>query len=358
MVSQSFDEKFVTNKNQGTSKDVPFLYWYIYQTTTIQQSMKVKDILQESMLIVGCVVGVSFVTGKEAQAFVGNAKNILLFAVIFGVGVLVLRSFCNRFCLQNTLEFAQFTFKKRGHVVYFLLLGCYFVCLVTTLATVQNCFDELLCKTPFSLWSLAVVLVAIPMVKLGAKSFKTLSILAFVGAFATFLFVTFKHVPPNETTINPLSTTAYSLFSLTMVLPVCCTSKRSSKRENILCVLVATATIALLLWWVERVADFTMQLPIGGNLVGVGKVCLCVTISLCGLSGAVGNALPICQGLADVIPDKTLLSFVVLGVAWAISCLGLEVFLKYGYVFVAVVGLVIVARCLCIKNYQTPSPSC
>ncbi|MBR1955678.1 MAG: hypothetical protein IKA29_07170, partial [Clostridia bacterium] len=86
--------------------------------------MKVKEILQESMLIVGCVVGVSFVTGKEAQAFVGNAKNILLFAVIFGVGVLVLRSFCNKFYLQNTLEFAQFTFKKRGHVVYFLLLGC------------------------------------------------------------------------------------------------------------------------------------------------------------------------------------------------------------------------------------------
>ena len=316
----------------------------------IQQSMKVKDILQESMLIVGCVVGVSFVTGKEAQAFVGNAKNILLFAVIFGVGVLILRSFCNRFRLQNTLEFAQFTFKKRGHVVYFLLLGCYFVCLVTTLATVQNCFDELLCKTPFSLWSLAVVLVAIFLLKWGAKSFKTLSVLAFVGAFATFLFVTFQHVPPNETTINPLSTTAYSLFSLTMVLPVCCSSKRCSKRENILCVLVATATIALLLWWVERVADFTMQLPIGGNLVGVGKVCLCVTIALCGLSGAVGNALPICQGLADVIPDKTLLSFVVLGVAWAISCLGLEVFLKYGYVFVAVVGLLIVVRCLSIKK--------
>ena len=308
--------------------------------------MKVRDILQESMLIVGCVVGVSFVTGKEAQAFVGNTKNILLFAVIFGMGVLVLRSFCNKFCLQNTLEFAQFTCKNCRHVVYFLLLGCYFVCLVTTLATVQNCFDELLCKTPLPLWSLAVVLLAIPMLKRGTKSFKTISALAFVGAFATFLFVTFQHVPPNETTINPLSTTAYSLFSLTMVLPVCCTSKRCSKWQNVICVLVATATIALLLWWVERVADFTMQLPIGGNLVGVGKVCLCVTVALCGLSGVVGNALPICQGLADIIPDKNVLAFVALGVAWAISCLGLDVFLTYGYMFVAVVGLLIVVRCL------------
>ena len=355
MVSQSFYGKFVTNKNQGTSKDVPFCIGYICQTTAIQQSMKVKEILQESMLIVGCVVGVSFVTGKEAQAFVGNAKNILLFAIVFGVGVAILRTFCNKFCLQNTQQFAEYTFENCRHVVYFALLGCYFVCLVTTLATVQNCFDVLLCKTPFPLWSLAVVALAIPMLKWGTSGLKTVSTLAFVGAFTTFLFVTFEHVPPNETSINPLSTAAYSLFSLTMVLPVCCTSKRYTKRENILCVLVATVVVSLLLWWVERVADFTLQLPIGGNLVGAGKVCLCLTIVACGMSGIVGNALPLCQGVADLLPDKNLLAFVVLGVAWAFSCLGLDVLLKYGYMFVAVVGLVIVARCLtAIVRRKTP----
>lgn len=312
--------------------------------------MKVKDVLQESMLIVGCVVGVSFVTGKEAQTFVGSGKNILLFAVIFGLTTLLLRLFASKHRLQNAQQFALFTFKNWGYVVYFLLLGCYFVCLVTTLATVQNCFDELLGKTLFPLWSLAVVLLSSILLKWGTKGFKVLSALAFVGAFVTFLIVSFGDNVPNETTINPLSTMAYSLFSLTMVLPVCCTNKVRTTKENVLCVVVATIVVATLLWWVERIADFTLQLPIGGHLEGGGKVYLCVTVALCGMNGVVANALPICQGVADIIPDKKLLSFVVLGLAWAFSCLGLDILLRYGYLFVAVVGLLIVVRCLCIKK--------
>ena len=308
--------------------------------------MKVKEILQEGMLIVGSVVGVSFVTGKEAQAFVGNAKNITLFAVVFALSTLLLRLFCNKYQLQNTCEFAQFAFQKWGYVVYFALFGCFFVCLVTTLATVESCFEQIVGKMPFSIWSAIVVLLSAVVLKWEASAFKVVSTLAFAGAFVTFLFMSLQGNTSTATDVTPLSTILYSFFSLTMVLPVCCTSKKRSAKENLLCVLCATAIVALLLWWVEGVADFTLQLPIGAKLKGVGKACLCLTVMLCGLSGTLANALPICQGLCDVIANKKLLKFVVLALAWAFSCFGLDWLLKYGYLFVSLVGLVIVIRCV------------
>lgn len=45
--------------------------------------MKVKRIFSDCMAIVGCVVGIGFVTGKEAQVFVGNDNNIWVFVLRF-----------------------------------------------------------------------------------------------------------------------------------------------------------------------------------------------------------------------------------------------------------------------------------
>ena len=333
---------------------MPLCIGYIYQTTTIQQSMKLKDILQDSMLIVGCIVGVSFVTGKEAQVFVGNGQNIALFAVIFALCAFVLRQFCGKRQVASTQQFCQFVFGKCGHVLHFALLACYFVCLVTTLATVESSFCQLVGKLPFPAWSAVVVTLSAVAAKGGTKSFKALSTMAFVGAFVTFLLVSQTGVGAYELEISPLSTALYSLFSVTMVLPVCCKMTKKSTWENILCVVVATAIVSALLWWVERIADFSLQLPIGGKLTGAGKVCLCLTVGLCGMSGAVGNALPICEGLVDIVADKKLLAFVVFGLGWAFSCLGLDILLKYGYLFVAVVGLVVIVRCL--VNKKSPLP--
>lgn len=308
--------------------------------------MKVKDVFQDVMLVVGCIVGVSFVTGKEAQTFVGNGKNIALFAIVFATCAIVLQRFCAKWQLHTTEQFVHFAFKKWGYVVHFLLLACFFVCIVTTLATVQSSMHQVAGSIPFPLWSAIVVTLSAMVLKGGVNAFKVVSIMAFVGTFITFVLVSASQNVQQSSDINPISTVLYSLFSLTMVLPVCCKTAKKSTKQNVLCVVFATIVVALLLWWVERVADFSQTLPIGGNLSGVGKVLLCVTICLCGISGVVANALPLCQGLGDVIPDKKLLTFVVLALAWAFGCFGLDILLKYGYLFVAIVGLVIVVRCL------------
>ena len=325
---------------------VYFCFAHILQTATIQHNMKLKEILHDSMPIVGCVVGVSFVTGKEAQVFVGNGKNIALFAIVFCLLTTLLRLFCAKHKLQNTQQFALFCFDKWGYVVYFALLACFFVCLVTTLATVQSCLNQLVAKLPLPLWSAIVVLLSAIVLKWGGGAFRVVCTLAFAGAFVTFLFVSSGGNLPTQMDVKPLSTLLYCLFSITMVLPVCCQTKAKGNWQSVLCVVVATIVVALLLWWVERVADFSLPLPIGTNLHGLGKVCLCLTVILCGMSGVVANALPICQGVCDILPQAPLRTFVVLGLGWALSCFGLDVFLKYGYMFVAFVGLAIVVCCL------------
>lgn len=308
--------------------------------------MKVKDIFQDGMLVVGCIVGVSFVTGKEAQAFVGNGKNIALFAIVFATCAILLQRFCAKWQLNSTEQFVHFAFKKWGYVLYFLLLACFFVCMVTTLATVESSMREVVGTIHFPLWSAIVVALSAMVLKGGLKAFKVVSTMAFVGAFLTFVLVSTNHNVQQSSDTSPISTVLYSLFSLTMVLPVCCQTAKKSTKQNVLCIVFATIVVALLLWWVERVADFSQTLPIGGNLGGVGKVLLCVTICLCGISGVVANALPLCQGLGDIVADKKLLTFVVLALAWAFGCFGLDILLKYGYLFVAGVGLVIVVRCI------------
>ena len=316
--------------------------------------MKLKDVLQECMLIVGGVVGVSFVTGKESQAFVGNSKNIVIFAVIFCFSTALLRLYCHKNSIQSTQQFAQFAFKKWGHVVHFTLLGCYFVCLVTTLATVQSCMEQLIAKTTFSIWSFGVALVSFLIAKKDAKWLKALSTMAFVGAFVTFLFVSTNNTQVATSSVKPLWTLLYSLFSLTMILPVCCRLKSNNPKQTIIGVVVATIAIALLLWWVQSIADFSLPMPIGQSLHGLGKVCLCTTICLCGVLGTVCNTLPICKGICDILPSQSMQAFVVIALGWAFSCFGLDLLLKYGYLFVALVGLAIVATCFrhifCKKN--------
>lgn len=324
--------------------------YHIRKSCTIQQSMKVKRIFSDCMAIVGCVIGIGFVTGKEAQVFVGSDANIWIFVAIFGISTLVLRQFCAKRKLKSTQQFVTFAFGKGGVFLHLALLGCYFVCLVTTFATVQSSFEQLF-DVHFPLWSALVAVACGIILKGGIKSFKTISALAFISAFVTFLFIS-----PNKTAVdvqvNPLLTVVYGLFSLTMVLPVCCDDEKSLW-ESAISVVIATAVVGVALWWIGKIADFRLTLPVGGRLQGFGKVCLCVTICLCGISGAVANALPVYQGLCDVVKDKALLRFLVVGLSWAFSCVGLDFLLKYGYLFVALVGLAIVLRCVFAKKNPT-----
>ena len=333
---------------------MPFFVGYICYKISIQQSMKIKELLEDSMLLVGCVVGVSFVTGKEAQVFVGNCQNIVVFAIAFAFCTFVMRKFCTKWQLNSTQQFVQFAFEKGGNFLHFAMLLCYFVCMVTTLATVQNSLQQLVGNLSFPLWSAVVVIASAWVQKMGTKAFKALSALAFAGAFVTFLLVASNGHSQQTGRTSPLATLLYSLFSATMALPICCKMKGNSTKQNAICVMFATVVVSLLLWWVEKIADFNLQLPIGGKLTGGGKICMCVTVALCGVLGTVANALPICEDIADVIADEKLLRFVVFALAWAFSCFGLDVLLKYGYLFVAVVGLVIVV--ICLKNKKSPLP--
>lgn len=312
--------------------------------------MKVKRIFSDCMAIVGCVVGIGFVTGKEAQVFVGNDNNIWVFVAIFGISTLVLRQFCTKWQLNSTQQFVTFAFGKVGAVLHLALLGCFFVCLVTTFATVQSSFEQLF-DIRFPLWSALVAVACGIILKGGIKSFRAISTMAFVSVFVTFLFIS-----PNKTAVgvqvNPILTVVYGLFSLTMALPVCCDGEKSFA-ESAISVVIATAIVGIMLWWIGKIADFRLTLPVGGRLQGFGKACLCVTICLCGISGAIANALPVYQGLCDVVEDKILLRFLVVGLSWAFSCVGLDFLLKYGYLFVALVGLAIVLRCVFAKKNPT-----
>ena len=90
------------------------------------------------------------------------------------------------------------------------------------------------------------------------------------------------------------------------------------------------------------ISDFSLNLPLFAKTDNVAVNILgCAAIVLTTVIGVVANALPLTDFLETVIPDKALTLFTLFCPALAFSLFGFDFALKYGYVFVSAVGLVL-----------------
>lgn len=292
---------------------------------------------------VGCCVGVGLLSGKEAQIFVGNYVNIAIFAAIFTLANVTFRKFAQKTRCDSLEKLSKKCFGKYASVFDVCLLACCFVCVTTMLAGVEQCVSQVL-PLNAPLYSVFTATLATLIMIRGLSALKAVNVAALISAFILLGIIFAKGTPQNTQApqVGAQMPVVYAVFSATMSLGVICRlACDNTPRENVICSVISAVLLALVFSLILPVCDFTLDLPTLGGLNGFERVFAAFTLVLSAVTGIVANAYPILDGVSDVIPDKTVASAAIFALALALSALGFDFAVKFGYVFVGAIGLAV-----------------
>lgn len=304
------------------------------------------DNVADVAVVVGSAVGVGLISGKEAQVFIGSPLNALIFFAAFFAILTVFREFCRKNAVFNTVALSNTCFKRFAVAFRYALCCCAFVCVVTCLAGVEQCLSDVAYLSNLPLYAICVAaLSAFVMIK-GLSALKICNVISVAMTAALFVALALSKVNSTSLTTAPMPymPVAYALFSFTMSLSLTCKlGAKSSKVQNVVRTAISAAIVAVLLIVTMFLADFSQSLPTLSAIENPFiKAYATLTIALACMCSVVGCALPVCELFDNVICDKTVSSFVVFGLACAFSMFGFDFLVRVGYVFVAVIGAVVV----------------
>lgn len=320
--------------------------------------MKIKEILLDAATVVGCCVGVGFLSGKEAQVFFGNAANVFVFAACFASLNILVRSACTSNGCYTLAEFSESLFGKLGKAFSALFCFCCFVCMVTMLAGVESCLGQILFQTKFPVYALISAIIATVILKKGLNALKWLNIVSLSLAALCVIILAAKNrkISLPNTAISPLQPIKYAFFSVTMSLGVLTELSRTNKKQNNIATGLATTGLCVLIVIVLLLGDFSESMPMLGKTDSAPlNLLICATMLLATVTGVVANTIPILECTDDIFDkDTTLAAAVTLTLAVALSMFGFDFALEYGYLFVAAVGVTIFVA-LCVQKIKTLS---
>lgn len=305
--------------------------------------MKFGKIFGDVACVVGCCVGVGFLSGKEAQVFFGNVWNVLLFAAVFFLCTYVTREFCRKTASDSVEKLSGNLFKRR-ELCNAAIAFCSFVCLTTSLAGVQA-LSQYVFPSRLPYFSFAAALCAAFTARsLNAlKKVNVISLLLAAALLVALCFTPHGSAPTAPPVYRPVS---YALFSVAMSLGI--TSRLAcdcTQKQNALCSALSAALIALLLLLVLPLCGGA-DLPVMENLHGAFKIFATVTLLISAVTGLAANSLPVTELLKSILPDETLCNALTFGAALLFSMFGFDFAVKWGYALVAVAGgLLVIKMC-------------
>jgi len=312
--------------------------------------MKIKDIFADAATVAGCCVGAGFLSGKEAQLYYGNAACVGVFAATFCLLTLCVRVFCRKHDCYDVKTLCKTCYPKFGSVLATLMCACCFVCIVAMIAGSNSCLTSLLFSGFEPFFGVIVGAIAVAVVKIGLRALKALNVasLALAAVYLVWLALeveTSDFAPQKTPLYLPI---VYATFSATMSLGVLTKLARTDKKSNVVATVVASMKLLALALCVLHLCDFRLNLPLlcrtqntALNAFG-GVTIVCATVT-----GASANAIPILECVRDVFDgDDVLCLLSVFCVAVALSLLGVDVVMKWGYLLVAAVGALLIVGAL------------
>ena len=306
--------------------------------------------MADAATVAGCCVGAGFLSGKEAALYYGNNLSVFVFVAVFCVLTFVVRRFALKNRSQDVSALCKACYPKMGTALATMTSFCCFVCVVAILAGAERCLSALLLPNFDAFYGLIVGLFGVLVVKSGLHALKVLNVisLAVAGVYVVWLAVEVKggNFAPIDTPLYaPL---VYATFSVTMALGVVSKLAQTDTKSNIVATVASGVLLVALALSVLHLCDFNLELPLlkrtqNTALNAVGGV----AIILCTITGVSCNAMPVVDCIKDVFDgDVTLCLLCVFAVATAFSLLGVDIVMKYGYLIIAGVGLIIVCGCL------------
>ena len=306
---------------------------------------KVVKMLGDVAVAVGCCIGVGFLSGKEAQVFFGNKLNVAIFAVAFFAITYAVREYCRKRNCADIGSLSGSIFGKRSAIFNVCISLCAFVCIVTVLAGVEQCVSQLFYISKLPLYAFAAAVISALLLKLGLKALKVANALAVVMAIILLvvLFCTSDTQHTENLQVPFYQPIVYALFSVTMSLGVVTQlATDCTKRENLIASVVASGVLAAFLIALLPLCDMTLDLPTIGKISHPMLIFYTIiTLLFSAVTGVVANALPILQQLNSVTNDETLNCALIFLAALTFSMFGFDFAVKFGYLLVSVVGVVI-----------------
>lgn len=294
---------------------------------------------------VGCCVGVGFLSGKEAQIFFGNGRNVIIFAVIFGISSFAVREFCRVKQCASVGQLSCKLLSKGANAVNTAIVFCSYVCIVTVLAGAEQCLSQLLdIALPLPVFAFAAAVAAAVLCKANVNVVKWVNALLLLLCVVWLLLPAIRrgNLPCRE--VSTFQPVAYALFSVTMSLGITARlGTNCTQKENAAISFATAAITAMLMVAVMSLCDFDKTLPTLYDLDFPAKIFASVVLLLASVTGLAANALPVVEFVHPLIRDDVLSAMIVFGSALALSMFGFDFALRLGYITVAFVGAFVVA---------------
>lgn len=297
---------------------------------------------------VGCVVGVGFLTGNEAKTFWNNSKSVVAICLTFALCTIALRLFCHKNKLSNTQTLLRKLFGKWQKLAQVVVAVCCFLCIVAVLAGVSQVTKRYLFATKLPVGSATCALLSAWLLQQKTSVVRVANVVALLTLVLSFaLIVCVKKSTatlPNIKQSNLFCAVVYALYSL--CASVGATTKLScnlTAKQNVVATLCSSALLCLLMIALLGICCFGVSLPTMEGVKNRGVELLFVASCFCcSVTGICANVLPVLGVIKNFCKSKDIAIFATFTLALALSLVGCDVILTYGYVAIAFVGASIV----------------
>ncbi|MEG1527607.1 MAG: hypothetical protein RR248_02675 [Clostridia bacterium] len=307
-------------------------------------------------VIVGCVIGAGFASGKEVLIFFYQGNPLLVFIscfILFFVGTVLFLIASNRYKIYDT-HILFYKIFGRLNIIFELLINlAYFIVLATMLAGSNLCLSKIFnTSSIFPFFSLATAILC------GYALNHDISGLKFVNVLAVpliIVFIIYICLQRGDASVvcegqRLSSSLSYSAFNCIMMcgvlLPL---GKGLNKKECVITSLISSlflsALVALILQRINQGVFLDTPMP----LISLAKERGIIPFYLA--SGAlylsivttlVSNAFPLVRSLGNVVKDKTVSTAIVMFCALIFSLVGFDNIIEKAYPAIAIFGLIVI----------------
>lgn len=308
--------------------------------------MQTKQIVSNVALIVGDValtvgacIGVGVASGKEPLLLVG--KNFFLFAATFIVGATLVRKYCHERKITDVATFCKNCFGKLSAVACTVFAACNAVCISAMTICAEKCLSQLFALTDLPIYAVCLCVCATMLAKSNLNTLRLFNGLGVILCVAWLIFATQNNVDSvtDQPNVSPAATALYATFSVMMSLSI--HAKNAQRQGSHLIAILASATILCGIFaMVSLCATSNGNFPTLSAKTPVGaKILAGVAVFLTTVSSLACNVLPISALTADIIPSKTLRIACIFCVTTALSVIGADSLMTYGYTIAGLLGV-------------------
>ncbi len=302
----------------------------------------IKKSLKNALLHASATIGVGMLSGKENQLFVGGAANVMLFAVVFACANFLFGEWTRQANCHDGESLCTATFGKGAPLALFLLLVADTLTVTAILSGTESALQALTVDFPLPMFGVVICLVAATLSK---GHDRTVSIAAKVSlALAAILLATtigakgYADAPQ-----PPRKTMVYAMFCATMLLGLQCKNHGDTTGENAL-----TAALTTLL-----LTSVLLPIAMRGGITPSGKAYIAVPAAACFVlsasTGVYATAKNSIEFTSSLVGDKSLAAYVYFAFCLALSMVGADIAINFGYTCATAVGTTLVSVSFALK---------